>query len=132
MTDAYLYPLLANLILALHLLVVMFVVGGLAVVPVGNRLRWHWVNRRGFRLTHLAAVLFIVAESWIGMVCPLTTLENRLRAQAGEGRYDGGFIAHWMGELLYYQAPGWVFVLIYTAFAGLVALAWWRYPPQHG
>jgi hypothetical protein len=33
-------------------------------------------------------------------------------------------------ELVFYTAPGWVFTLIYTVFAGLVALTWFVYPPR--
>jgi membrane protein implicated in regulation of membrane protease activity len=33
---------------------------------------------------------------------------------------------------LYYEAPFWVFTLAYTAFAILVLLAWWRFPPRRG
>jgi hypothetical protein len=33
-------------------------------------------------------------------------------------------------ELIFYTAPGWVFTLIYTVFAGLVALTWFAYPPR--
>ena len=63
------------------------------------------------------------------MLCPLTTLEMALRMAAGERTYAGSFIAHWLGRLLYYQAPPWVFALVYTAFGALVAAAWWLVPP---
>ena len=122
-------PWLADLVLILHVLVVIFVVGGLVLVLTGNVLRWRWVNARRFRFLHIAAVMVIVAESWIGLVCPLTSLENWLRARAGDPGYGNGFVAHWLQELLYYEAPGWVFTLAYSLFALLVGLAWWYFPP---
>ncbi|MCW5661368.1 MAG: DUF2784 domain-containing protein [Burkholderiaceae bacterium] len=124
------YVALANAVLVLHVALVLFVVGGLVLVLVGNRRRWNWVNRWWFRLAHLAAIGVVVAEAWFGMVCPLTTLEMALRARAGASTYSGGFIEHWLQWLLYYDAPPWVFTLGYSAFALLVLWAWWRYPPR--
>ena len=122
---------LANLVLVLHVAVVLFVVGGLVLIALGNWRRWRWVNAWWFRLAHLAAIAVVVAESWFGIVCPLTTLEAWLRVRAGAPVYGGsGFIEHWLQRLLYYDAPAWVFTLGYTAFALLVALAWWRFPPR--
>jgi hypothetical protein len=62
----------------------------------------------------------------------LTTLENWLRRQAGTGSYAESFIAHWVGRLLFYDAPAWVFTLGYSAFALIVVLVWWRFPPRSG
>ena len=125
------YLVLANAVLVLHVAIVLFVVGGLVLILVGNRCAWHWVNRWWFRLAHLAAIGVVVAEAWFGITCPLTTLEAWLRVRAGAPVYGGsGFIEHWLQRLLYYDAPPWVFTLGYTAFALLVLGAWWLYPPR--
>ncbi len=124
------YQLLADLVLALHVAIVAFVVGGLVVIIVGNLLRWRWVNAWGFRLAHLGAIGFVVAETWLGIVCPLTSLEVWLRAHAGQGAYSGGFIEHWLQRVLYYDAPPWVFTTVYSLFALAVVAAWWYYPPR--
>lgn len=129
MSEQSLYQLLANGVLALHLAVVLFVAGGLLAVLVGNLQRWHWVNALWFRLAHLAAIAFVVAQAWLGQVCPLTTLEMWLRARAGASTYGGGFIEHWMQRLLYHDAPDWVFVLVYSLFGLLVLASWFYYPP---
>jgi hypothetical protein len=122
--------LLADAVLVLHVGVVLFVVGGLVLIVVGNWRRWPWVNAWWFRLAHLAAIAIVVAQAWLGVDCPLTTLEMSLRAKAHAATYSEGFIAHWLQWLLYYQAPAWVFVLLYTVFALLVVGAWWRFPPM--
>lgn len=132
MTAAWPYAWLADAVLVLHFAVVLFVVGGLVLVVAGNLLRWHWVNQLWFRLAHLAAIAVVVAESWLGIDCPLTTLEAWLRMRSGAVAHGEGFIAHWLQRLLFYEAPGWVFVLAYTAFGLLVVAAWWRYPPSRG
>ena len=125
-----LYADLADAVLVLHLGVVLFVVGGLVAIVVGQRRGWPVVDGLGFRLAHLAAIAFVVAQAWLGQECPLTTLESWLRAQGGTAGYATGFIEHWVGRLLYYHAPPWVFTLAYTGFGLLVALAWWRFPPR--
>lgn len=125
------YQLLADAVLVVHFGVVVFVVGGLAVVVVGNLLgRWPWVNQLWFRLAHLAAIAFVVAQSWLGQICPLTTLESWLRVQAGSTGYRQSFVEHWVQAILFHQASPLTFVLVYTAFGALVALAWWWFPPN--
>jgi len=124
------YRFLADAVLALHVAIVLFVVGGLVAVLAGNWRGWGWVNRFWLRLAHLAAIAVVVAESWIGAACPLTTLEMWLRLQAGGRTYGGSFIGHWLQRLLYYDAPQWVFIAAYSAFGAAVLAAWWLFPPR--
>ena len=121
---------LADLVLLLHVAVVLFVVVGLPLIVGGNFAGWRWVNGWWFRLAHLLAIVVVVAESWLGIACPLTTLEVWLRAQAGQAPQVESFIGYWMQRLLYYTLAPWVFVSAYTVFGLLVLLAWWRYPPS--
>jgi polyferredoxin len=121
---------LADAVLLIHFGVVLFVIGGLAAIVIGNLRGWRGVNRPLFRFTHLAAIGFVVAQAWLGQVCPLTTLESWLRARGGDAPYAGGFIEHWLHAVMFFRAPEWVFATAYTAFGALVALAWWRWPPR--
>ncbi|PAU86230.1 hypothetical protein CK507_15365 [Pseudomonas sp. WN033] len=120
---------LADLVLAAHVAIVLFVILGVVLIVLGNAWGWRWVNRLWFRLAHLATIMVVVAEAWLGLVCPLTTLEMWLREQAGSRVYAGSFIQYWLQRLLYYEAPDWVFILLYSLFALLVLAVWWRYPP---
>jgi hypothetical protein len=122
--------LLADALLALHAGVVLFVVGLLPLVLIGGARGWRWVRRRGLRLTHLGLMLFIAAQAWLGQLCPLTAWEQALRQRAGQAAYQESFIEHWLSRLLYWEAPWWVFVAAYTAFAVLVAGAWWWVRPE--
>ena len=122
--------LLANVVLVVHAGIAAFVALGLLLVIVGNLEHWGWVNNIWLRVAHVAAIGIVVAESWLGFACPLTTLEMSLRSRAGEASYDGSFIEHWLQQLLYYSAPPWVFVAVYTAFALLVLGTWWYFPPR--
>jgi hypothetical protein len=85
------FRILADLVAVAHLLFVLFVVlGGLLV------LRWRWLL-----WLHLPAAVWGIAVELGGWVCPLTPLENRLRALAGARGYAGGFIDHYLLPLLY-------------------------------
>ena len=130
MHDTVPYQLLADAVLTLHVLTVGFVVGGLVLILLGNLRGWAWVNAMWFRLAHLAAIAFVVAEAWFGVVCPLTSLEMWLRERAHASTYAGSFIEHWLQRILYYQAPGWVFTVTYSLFGLAVVAAWWYFPPR--
>ena len=129
MYDDLPYQLLADLVLMLHFSVVAFVVGGLALIFVGNLRGWRWVNALWFRLAHLGGIAVVIAEAWLGIPCPLTTLEMGLRAQARATTYSGSFIEHWVQRILYYDVPSWVFVVGYSLFGLLVVATWLRFPP---
>jgi hypothetical protein len=85
------YRALADLVLVVHLLFVLFVVlGGLLV------LRWPAVA-----WLHIPAAVWGVLIEYTGWICPLTPLENSLRVRGGEAGYSGGFIQHYIQPLLY-------------------------------
>lgn len=121
---------LADAVLLLHAAIVAFVVLGLVAIVIGNLRGWRGVNAWWFRGLHLAAIAFVAVQAWLGATCPLTTLESWLRTRAGGAGYDRGFIEHWVQAVLFHHAPPWVFTAAYTAFAALVVLAWWRWPPR--
>ena len=132
MSDSLPFQLLADVVLSVHVAVVLFVVCGLVVVIVGNLRGWHWVNAPWFRLLHLATIVVVAAEAWIGFVCPLTTLEMWLRSEAQAATYSGSFVEHWLQALLFWGAPAWVFTAVYSMFGLAVVAAWWCFPPRSG
>ncbi len=118
--------LLADFVLVLHFAVALFIVGALPLIWIGAAKGWRWVRHSGFRALHLFAILLVAAQALAGLWCPLTLLEDALRGAAGER----SFIARWVHALLYYDLPLWMFTAAYLAFAAVVALTWWRVPPQ--
>ena len=121
---------LADIVVILHGAYVAFVLFGLVAVFVGFLLRWGWVRNIWFRLIHLAMILIVAFEALMGILCPLTTLENYLRNQAGETVRSGSFMGQAVHELLFYEAPPWLFTCGYCAFAALVLSTFVIVPPK--
>jgi len=124
MESRIVYLLAADVLLFTHVLFVAFVIFALLLILVGKLLSWPWVRNPWFRLAHLIAIGVVVLQSWLGVICPLTTWEMALREKAGDAVYAGTFISHWLETILYYSVPAWVFILGYTVF-GLLVLAGW-------
>lgn len=86
-----LYRVLADGVLVLHLLFILFVVlGGLLVV------RFPWLA-----LLHIPAAIWGAFIELTGKACPLTSVENSLRLQAGGSGYAEGFIEHYLMPVIY-------------------------------
>jgi len=117
---------LANAILVLHALIVLFIVGGLIAIWVGAATKRKWVRNRAFRRAHIAAIGIVATLAVVGLPCPLTVLEDQLRA--GETGAQG-FVQRWVGACLYFDLPVWVFTLAYVVFFLAVAMTWRRIPP---
>ena len=130
MESPLLYLIIADALLLLHILVVVFVAAGLVVIYAGGTLAWSWVRNPWFRSLHVAAIGIVALQSWVGIICPLTIWEMSLRNQAGDIVYSGSFISHWLESLLYYQAPAWVFTVVYTGFGALVMASWFFVRPR--
>ena len=116
---------LADAILVAHAAFVLFVVFGLVATWVGLALGLPFARNPWFRGAHLAAIGFVVVETLLGYICPLTIWEDALRGEVSEK----GFIQRWIHAWLYWNWPPWVFNAIYVAFGGLVAWTWVRFPP---
>lgn len=114
------HALLADVVVVLHVLFVLFVVLGGLMLGRWPRLAW----------LHLPAVAWGVLIEILGWTCPLTPLENHLRRLAGEAGYETGFIAHYLTPLLYPPALDRPVQWLLGAAALLINLAiyawWWR------
>ena len=86
--------LAADAVLVAHLLFVAFVAAGGLLALRWRRAPW----------LHLPAAAWGVWIEWSGGICPLTPLENRLRAAGGEAGYRGGFVEHYVLPLIYPEA----------------------------
>lgn len=117
---------LADMVLVLHALIVLFIVGGLIAVWLGAAFRRTWARNRVFRTAHVVAIGIVATLAVLDLPCPLTVLEDYLRAGK---RSTQGFIQHWVSAWLYLDFPAWVFTLAYVAFFLAVVVTWRRIPP---
>jgi hypothetical protein len=122
--------LLADCILIVHSLFILFVVLGQVLILLGWHRHWAWTRSFTLRLCHLAAIGVVVIQSCLGIACPLTALENSLRYAAGEAGYQLSFIGDCLQRLCFYTAPAWVFTAAYSLFGLVVLLTWCLYPPR--
>ena len=112
---------LADAVVTLHALFVVFALLGGALIP--------WQPRIAF--FHLPAAAWAAWVEFTGRICPLTPLENEFRRAAGAAGYDGGFVEHYLVPALYPDgltphmqvALGVVVVALNALFYGF---AWWR------
>jgi len=118
--------MLADTIVVIHLLIMVFITAGLPLIYIGAARGWGWIRDWRWRVTHLAAIGFVAAESLAGIVCPLTLWEDALRGQEA----NEGFIERWVDRILFYDFPTWVFTVAYTVFAALVVVTWFVVPPR--
>ena len=121
--------LLADIIAVIHLGYVIYVILGFILIVVGIILRWKWIRNLPFRITHLLAIVGVACEALLGVNCPLTVLEFKLRYALNPSEKEVSFIGTIVDSLLFYNAPGWLFTIIYTAFAILVVITFIIAPP---
>jgi hypothetical protein len=86
-----LYRVGADLVLFAHFLFAAFAVFG--GVLVFYEPAWAWV--------HIPVVLWSSVVNLMSWTCPLTPIENALRARAGQLGYSGGFVQHYIGPVVY-------------------------------
>jgi len=81
----------ADIVVLVHLAFILFVAAGGLLVLRWPRLAW----------MHVPAIIWGALIEFAGWICPLTPLENRLRAAAGEAAYAGGFIDRYILPIVY-------------------------------
>lgn len=116
---------LADLVVIAHLGFIAFVVAG------GLLVRW----RRGIAYVHVPCAIYGAAIELWGWICPLTPLENRLRALGGERGYSGGFVDHYLVPIVYPPGLGsraQVVLGILVAAGNVAIYAWALRAHRHG
>lgn len=83
--------ILADALVLLHLLFVVFVMTGGFLLVRRPRLLW----------LHLPAAAWGAFIEFSGGICPLTPLENDLRVLGGGSAYSGDFVERYLLPLLY-------------------------------
>jgi hypothetical protein len=125
------YGFLADLTVAVHVGYVAYVVIGELLILLGWAIGWRWVRNFWFRITHLLAIVIVVAEEGFGVRCPLTIWEEYFRRQAGQSVTGETFVGRLLHALLFYEeTPQWVFIAIHVAVGVLVLVTFILCPPR--
>ena len=85
------YELVADGIVMLHMLFILFVVSG-------GFLALRWLK---MVYLHIPAVVWGVYIEFSGAICPLTPLENWFRLKSGQIAYEGDFIERYIIPIIY-------------------------------
>jgi hypothetical protein len=119
---------LATVVLVVHLVIVAFNVGWLALVPVGGVLGWRWVRLYWLRLLHVLSLAVVALQALFGRACFLTIWQFALQSGGGQDE-PAPMLATWINRLLYWPLPHWVFVVAYVAVFLYTILLWRWVPP---
>lgn len=115
----------AQLVLAVHLLVIGFNVFGLVAIPVGAWLGWEFVRIRWWRVLHVVSMAAVALQAIAGRACFLTDWQAML---SGEDAAAEPLIVRWVNAAIYWPIPLWVFTAAYVAVL-IYVLALWRLAP---
>ena len=85
------YSALADAVLVVHLLFILWIIFGAAATRRRPLLRW----------VHLGSVVWGVLIEVLPWTCPLTWAENWLKTKAGLAPYHNGFMLHYLDALVY-------------------------------
>lgn len=99
--------ILADVLVIVHLLFVLFVVAGGFLLARWPKLVW----------LHLPAAAWGAYIEFSGGICPLTPLENRLRVLGGGSAYSGDFVERYVLPILY---PGYLTLPLQQVLGGVV------------
>ena len=120
----------ADIIVLIHLGYVVFVIAGFVLIVLGIFFKWKWIRNLWFRIIHLVTIAAVALEAIVGVNCPLTVLEFSLRYGAPPAERRVSFVGGLIDSILYYDAPAWLFTIIYVGFALLVAMTFVMAPPN--
>jgi Protein of Unknown function (DUF2784) len=124
------YGFLADLMVAIHVGYVGYVVVGQLLIWLGWAVGWKWVSNFWFRATHLLAIGVVVYEELMDIRCPLSVREEYFRERAGQPTTGETFLGRLLHSLIFYDFQPWVFTTIYLTTLSVVVLTLILCPPR--
>jgi hypothetical protein len=109
---------LAALVLAIHLLWIMWVICGAFFTR----------GRPVLTVFHVVSLAWGIIVELSPLPCPLTLTEQFFEQQAGTGSYRGAFVAHYLDRIVYPDIPESVLVIAGVAICVVnLGIYGWRY-----
>ena len=124
------YRVLADVLVAVHVAYVSYVVVGQLLIWLGMALRWAWIRNPWFRWTHLLMMLIVGAEAALNIECPLTRWERYFRELAGQQVSGESFVGRLLHDLIFVDWPSWMIDTLHIGFALLVLGTFFVAPPR--
>lgn len=126
------YGYLADLVVAIHVAYIAYVLLGQVAIILAAPFRWKWARNPWFRFTHLGAIGVVVYEAIYNIRCPLTVWEEQLRSLGGQ-TFSGSdtFMGRLLHDLMFIEnQPEIFFTTMYIAMMVLVVQGLVMYPPR--
>ena len=126
------YGILADMIVAVHVAYVAYVVFGQLLIIVAAPMKWEWARNPWFRFSHLFAIGVVAYEAMRHLRCPLTVWEEQLRALGGQ-TFNGSetFMGRMLHDLMFIEnQPEIFFTTMYIGVLVLVVQGLVMYPPR--
>ena len=116
----------SEIVLLLHFSIFLFMVFSFILIPFGYFQKWEWVKNIYFRSIHLILMGIISIETILGFMCPLTILENFLRA---DKKIDNIFskIIH---QIMYWDFTNYQFIILYLLSLSYFIFLWFYFRPS--
>jgi hypothetical protein len=121
---------LADAVLLVHVGIVLFNVFGLVAIPLGFWRGWSFVRIFWWRALHLGILALVALQALFQRACLLTLWQSDLLRAAGSAASDAPLLQRWLGELIYWKLPIWVFAVLYVAVSAYTLLLWILVPPH--
>ena len=118
--------LISDIVLVFHFIIIIFIISGFILVPIGYKMKWVWLSNLKLRSLHLGLICFVTIETTIGMTCPLTIIENLFN----ESQYSQSFIKFWISKIIYWDLPTLFFIILYSLCTLWTILMWKIFPPK--
>jgi Protein of Unknown function (DUF2784) len=120
----------AQIVLALHMAIALFVIFGMVAIPIGALRHWPPVFGFGWRFAHLAVVLGIAVQKLLGQTCFLSVWEFNLLDRASQAHARVPLIHAWAIDIMHWNMPLWFFTVLYVAVLLYIVWLWRAVPPR--
>ena len=118
--------MIADIVLMFHFAIIFFITFGFFLIPIGYSLGWIWIKNSKLRKCHCGMMIFVTFETILGITCPLTLIENSLRGI----NESTSFISYWINQIIYWNFPNQLFIVLYCICLVWTFLIWKIFPPM--
>ncbi len=116
---------LADLILIIHFAVVLFIIFGF-FFPIFYKFKFNFAKNYYIRIIHISLITIVLVETLVGVICPLTIIENLLR----NSTQSESLIAKLLRDLLFWDFSISYFLFIYFICFSWTVFIWFFFPPN--